>query len=44
MTKEEGNEMALKYDIEYTETSAKDTINIEELFFWTTKTLMNKQK
>ena len=44
VTKEEGNEMALKYGIKYIETSAKDTINIEELFVETTKTLMNKQQ
>ena len=44
VTKEEGNEMALKYGIKYIETSAKDTVNIEELFVDTTKNLMNKQQ
>ena len=44
MTKDQGNEMALKYGIKYIETSAKDTINIEELFVNTAKTLMNKQQ
>ena len=44
VTKEEGNEMALKYGINYIETSAKDTVNIEELFVDTTKNLMNKQQ
>ena len=44
VTKEEGNEMALKYGIKYIETSAKDTVNIEELFVDTTKSLMNKQQ
>ena len=37
VTKDEGNEMALKYGIKYIETSAKDTINIEELFVNTAK-------
>ena len=44
ITKEEGNEMALKYGIKYVETSAKDTINIEELFVNTAKNLMEKQQ
>ena len=44
VTKDQGNEMALKYGIKYIETSAKDTINIEELFVNTAKTLMNKQQ
>ena len=44
VTKEEGNEMALKYGIKYVETSAKDTINIEELFVDTAKTLLAKQQ
>ena len=44
ITKEEGNEMALKYGIKYVETSAKDTINIEKLFVNTAKNLMEKQQ
>ena len=43
VTKDQGNEMALKYGIKYIETSAKDTINIEELFVNTAKNLMSKQ-
>ena len=41
--KEEGNEIANKYGIKYIETSAKDTINIEDLFISTAKTLLSKQ-
>jgi len=44
VTKDQGNEMALKYGIKYIETSAKDTINIEELFVNTAKNLMTKQQ
>jgi Ras-related protein Rab-1A len=44
VTKDEGNEMALKYGIKYIETSAKDTVNIEELFVDTAKNLMAKQQ
>ena len=44
VTKNEGNEMALKYGIKYLETSAKDTINIENLFFDTAKNLLAKQQ
>ena len=44
VTKEEGNEMALKYGIKYVETSAKDTINIEELFVDTARNLLAKQQ
>ena len=44
VTKDQGNEMALKYGIKYLETSAKDTINIEELFVNTAKNLMAKQQ
>ena len=42
--KDEGNEMALKYGIKYIETSAKDTVNIEELSVDTAKNLMAKQQ
>ena len=41
--KEEGNEIANKYGINYIETSAKDTINIEDLFISTAKNLLSKQ-
>ena len=41
--KEEGNEIANKYGIKYIETSAKDTINIEDLFVSTAKHLLSKQ-
>ena len=41
--KEEGNEIANKYGIKYIETSAKDTINIEDLFISTAKHLLSKQ-
>ena len=41
--KEEGNEIANKYGIKYIETSAKDTINIEDLFISTAKNLLSKQ-
>ena len=41
--KEEGNEIANNYGIKYIETSAKDTINIEDLFISTAKTLLSKQ-
>ena len=44
VTKNEGNEMALKYGIKYLETSAKDTINIENLFVDTAKKLLEKQQ
>ena len=43
ISKEEGKELASKYGIQYIETSAKDTTNIEELFFNTTETFLNKQ-
>ena len=41
--KEEGTEIANKYGIKYLETSAKDTINIEDLFISTAKHLLSKQ-
>ena len=44
VTKNEGNEMALKYGIKYLETSVKDTINIENLFVDTAKKLLEKQQ
>ena len=41
--KEEGKEIANKYGIEYIETSAKDTISIENLFIYTAKIILSKQ-
>ena len=43
ISKDEGKELASKYGIQYIETSAKETTNIEELFFNTTETFLNKQ-
>ena len=40
---EEAKEIANKYGIKYIETSAKDTINIDDLFISTTKYLLAKQ-
>lgn len=38
-----GKELAEKYGIKFMETSAKDTVNIDELFLSTTKIFMEKQ-
>ena len=43
VTMEEAKEIANKYGIKYIETSAKDTINIDDLFISTAKDLLNKQ-
>ena len=43
VSKEAGQELANKYGIKFLETSAKDTINIEELFTNTAKFLLSKQ-
>ena len=43
VSKDEGKELASKYGINYIETSAKETTNIEELFFSTTESFLNKQ-
>ena len=43
VSKDEGKELASRYGIDYIETSAKETTNIEELFFNTTETFLNKQ-
>ena len=40
---EEAKQIANKYGIEYIETSAKDTINIDDLFISTAKYLLSKQ-
>lgn len=40
---ESAKELADKYGIGYIETSAKDTVNIDELFITTTKTFLKKQ-
>ena len=38
-----GKELADKYGIKFLETSAKETVNIDELFVSTTKIFMSKQ-
>ena len=43
VTKEWANELAGKYGIKYVETSAKETVNIEQLFVDTAKYLLSKQ-
>ena len=43
VSKEAGQELANKYGIKFLETSAKDTINIDELFTNTAKYLLSKQ-
>jgi Ras-related protein Rab-1A len=43
VTYEQGKELAKQYNINFLETSAKDTINIEELFTTTTKNYLEKQ-
>ena len=43
VSKDEGKELASRYGIDYIETSAKETTNIEELFFNTTDTFLSKQ-
>ena len=43
VTMEEAKEIANKYGIKYIETSAKDTINIDDLFISTAKHLLSKQ-
>jgi len=40
---EQGKELARQYNIQFIETSAKDTINIDELFINTTKIFLDKQ-
>lgn len=40
---ENGKELADKYGIKFLETSAKETVNIDELFVSTTKIFMSKQ-
>jgi GTPase SAR1 family protein len=43
VTKEEGQDMANRYNIKFIETSAKETINVEELFIDTTKVFLENQ-
>ena len=43
VSKDEGKELASKYGINYIETSAKETTNIDELFVSTTETFINRQ-
>lgn len=40
---EQGKDFAKKFNIEFVETSAKDSINIQDLFISTTKTFISKQ-
>jgi Ras-related protein Rab-1A len=40
---EQGKELARQYNIKFLETSAKETVNIDELFVSTTKTFLEKQ-
>lgn len=40
---EKGQDLAETYGIKFMETSAKETVNIEELFIDTTKTFLDKQ-
>ena len=43
VSKDEANEISIKYGIKYIETSAKETINIDSLFVDTAKYLLSKQ-
>lgn len=43
VTKEQGKELADKYGIKFMETSAKETVNIDQLFVDTTKILLARQ-
>ena len=42
VTYEEGRELGLQYNMPFMETSAKDSINIEELFISATKNFLEK--
>jgi Ras-related protein Rab-1A len=41
---EEGKDIARQYNVTFFETSAKDTINIDELFLDSTKVFIDRQK
>ena len=43
VTFEQGKELAKQYNIPFLETSARDTLNIEELFMGITKNFLDKQ-
>ena len=43
VTYDNGKELAEKYGINFMETSAKETVNIDNLFESTTKTFLSKQ-
>ena len=43
VSKDEANEISIKYGIKYLETSAKESINIDSLFVDTAKFLLSKQ-
>jgi GTPase SAR1 family protein len=40
---EQGKELARQYNVKFLETSAKEVVNIDELFISTTKTFLEKQ-
>ncbi len=40
---EQGKELAKQYNIQFLETSAKDTVNVDELFLNTTKIFLERQ-
>jgi Ras-related protein Rab-1A len=44
VSSDEGKDIARQYNIPFFETSAKDTINIEELFLDTTRIFIDRQK
>jgi GTPase SAR1 family protein len=44
VTTDQGKELAKQYGIPFIETSAKDTVNIEELFLGITKNFLEKQQ
>jgi GTPase KRas protein len=43
VSNEQGKELARQYNVKFIETSAKETVNIDELFISTTKTFLEKQ-
>ena len=43
ITFDQGKELAKQYNIPFLETSARDTLNIEELFMGITKNFLDKQ-
>ena len=43
ITKEQGQAKALEHSMKFMETSAKDSINIEEAFLYLTEAILNKK-